>query len=184
MLRPDDSTATEIFISVDVETSGPIPGEYSLLQIGACAVDRDIAPFRCYLKPTSAKAVPEALRVTGLSLSRLQDVGLEPEQAMSSFSAWINGVARTGEVPVFVGFNAPFDWSFINYYFHRFSGENPFGISGVDIKAMYLGVARCRWDETRADKIAEELGVEGRGDHDALNDAMFQAELFRRLRSY
>ena len=28
----------EIFVSVDVETAGPIPGEYSLLAIGACAV--------------------------------------------------------------------------------------------------------------------------------------------------
>jgi ribonuclease T len=26
----------EIFISVDIESSGPIPGEYSLLSIGAC----------------------------------------------------------------------------------------------------------------------------------------------------
>ncbi|MGB9037337.1 MAG: 3'-5' exonuclease, partial [Acinetobacter calcoaceticus] len=26
----------EIFISVDVETSGPIPGIYDLLSIGAC----------------------------------------------------------------------------------------------------------------------------------------------------
>jgi hypothetical protein len=30
----------EIFVSVDVEASGPIPGEYSLLSIGACHVDK------------------------------------------------------------------------------------------------------------------------------------------------
>lgn len=30
--------ADEVFISVDVETSGPILGEYSLLSIGACLV--------------------------------------------------------------------------------------------------------------------------------------------------
>ena len=29
---------SEIFVSIDVETSGPIPGEYSLLSIGACLV--------------------------------------------------------------------------------------------------------------------------------------------------
>ena len=28
----------ELYVSVDVETSGPIPGEYSLLSIGACLV--------------------------------------------------------------------------------------------------------------------------------------------------
>ena len=29
----------DLFVSVDVETAGPIPGEYSLLAIGACLVD-------------------------------------------------------------------------------------------------------------------------------------------------
>ncbi|MGL1984483.1 3'-5' exonuclease, partial [Escherichia coli] len=28
----------EIFISVDIEASGPVPGKYSLLSIGACLV--------------------------------------------------------------------------------------------------------------------------------------------------
>lgn len=28
----------ELYISVDVETSGPVPGIYSLLSIGACLV--------------------------------------------------------------------------------------------------------------------------------------------------
>ncbi|WP_268747167.1 hypothetical protein [Sphingobium sp. Ant17] len=32
------SDKREIFVSVDVETAGPIPGEYSLLSIGACSV--------------------------------------------------------------------------------------------------------------------------------------------------
>ena len=35
----------EIFVSVDVETAGPIPGEYSLLSIGACDVDNEGRTF-------------------------------------------------------------------------------------------------------------------------------------------
>ena len=30
----------EVFISVDIEASGPIPGEYDLLSIGMCLVDQ------------------------------------------------------------------------------------------------------------------------------------------------
>jgi hypothetical protein len=30
------SIEKEIFVSVDVEASGPIPGKYSMLSIGAC----------------------------------------------------------------------------------------------------------------------------------------------------
>jgi ribonuclease T len=39
------SQKREVFISVDVETAGPIPGEYSLLSIGACRVDDDTEAF-------------------------------------------------------------------------------------------------------------------------------------------
>jgi ribonuclease T len=41
----------EVFISVDIEAAGPIPGEYSLLTIGACVVFDDIQTFACELKP-------------------------------------------------------------------------------------------------------------------------------------
>jgi hypothetical protein len=30
---------------------------------------------------------------------------------------------------IFVAFNAPFDWMYINEYFQRYLGENPFGHS-------------------------------------------------------
>lgn len=73
-------TATpEVFISVDVEASGPIPGEYSMLSIGACLVFDDTQTFSCYLKPISDRYVPEALKVTGLSLERLRSDGLDPD---------------------------------------------------------------------------------------------------------
>ena len=40
---------------------------------------------------------------------------------------------------MFVGFNASFDWSFVNWYFHKFVGTNPFGVAALDIKAYYMG---------------------------------------------
>ena len=61
----------EIFLSVDVETSGPIPGEYSMLTIGACNVDNPEQVFSCALKPISLNADPKAMEVTGLSLEKL-----------------------------------------------------------------------------------------------------------------
>jgi hypothetical protein len=38
---PSDSHSAprDVLVSVDVETSGPAPGRYSLLAIGACLVD-------------------------------------------------------------------------------------------------------------------------------------------------
>jgi len=45
------TTKREVFISTDVETSGAIPGEFSLLSIGACHVDDEALTFYCELQP-------------------------------------------------------------------------------------------------------------------------------------
>jgi hypothetical protein len=88
-------------------------------------------------------------------------------------------VAGPNERLVFAGFNAPFDWSFVNYYFHKFSGGNPFGFTALDIKALYMGATGCRWDDTRSSKVAEKLKPTLTGTHDALHDALYQAEVLR-----
>lgn len=173
----------EIFISVDVETAGPIPGEFSMLSIGACLVENSAVTFQCQLKPINDNADQAALEVTGLSLERLHETGQEPHAAMTSFSKWISASTENDSTPVFVGFNAPFDWSFLNYYFHRFTGANPFGFTALDIKALWMGATGCSWSDTRSSRIAERLKPALHGDHDALHDALYQAELFRLITS-
>jgi ribonuclease T len=148
---------SDVFISVDVEAAGPIPGEYSLLSIGACDVRDDNVAFECLVKPINGNFDPKALEVTGLVLDELQQVGLQPAQAMEDFRRWIGTTAGRGGRPILVGFNAAFDWSFVNYYFHRYLGENPFGFAALDIKSFYMGATGCAWDETRSSRIAARL---------------------------
>lgn len=172
----------EVFLSVDVETSGPIPGEYSMLTIGACNVDAPEQVFACDLKPISSKADPKAMEVTGLSMDTLAAQGLDPEVAMKQFQDWVAAVTGDDSTPVFVGFNAPFDWSFVNYYFHRYLQSNPFGFAALDIKAFYMGATGSSWSDTRSSQMAARLHPKSKGDHQALHDAQYQAELFRLVR--
>ncbi|WP_079436496.1 3'-5' exonuclease [Zoogloea sp. LCSB751] len=170
----------EVFLSVDVETSGPIPGEYSMLTIGACNVDDPEQVFSCELKPISANADSKAMEITGLSMEKLAAEGWPPEVAMKRFHDWIVKVAGEDGTPVFVGLNAPFDWSFVNFYFHRYLKSNPFGFSALDIKAFYMGVTGSTWAGTRSSQMATRLHpTQCKGDHQALHDAQYQAELFR-----
>jgi ribonuclease T len=169
----------EVFISVDVETAGPIPGEYSMLSLGACAVDAPDRTFSCTFRPLNRNYVPEALKVSGLSLEKLESDGQSPEDAMHAFADWILKLCASEATPVFVGLNAPFDWSFVNYYFHRFLGQNPFGFTALDIKAYFMGVTGCPWRDTRSSAIGKLVHPVLEGDHDALHDARYQAELFR-----
>ena len=88
-----------------------------------------------------------------------------------------------GAEPVFVGLNAAFDWAFVNHYFLRFLGTNPYGFAPLDIKAFYMGAANCDWANARSSVMAERLGARLKGDHNALHDAVYQAELFRLARN-
>jgi DNA polymerase III epsilon subunit-like protein len=96
---------------------------------------------------------------------------------MESFGKWIENVSGTNR-PVFIGFNATFDWSFVNYYFHKFLGKNPFGISGLDIKAYYMGMKKCSWSDTTKKKVRAEFPSKTQHTHNALDDAIEQAEIF------
>lgn len=171
-----------IYISVDVETAGPYPGAYSLLSIGACDVDRPDRQFSCILKPDSDRFVPEALAVTGLSLEILKAAGASPDIALARFAEWLAALGPPDHRRVFVGLNAPFDWAFINHYFLTYHDANPFGFTALDIKAYYMGVIGCAWDDTKSSAMARRLAPKGKGDHDALHDALYQAELFRLAR--
>lgn len=171
----------ECFISVDVEASGPIPGEYSMLALGACVVGRRDESFYVELKPLNSNAVPDALKISGFDMAKLDSTGERPEDAMRRLADWL--VKATGDAkPVFVGFNAGFDWSFVNWYMHRYLGENPFGFAAVDIKSYYMGLTGCDWEDTRSSRIRPEYQPGKAGDHHALTDAKSQAEMFEKMR--
>ena len=170
----------EMYISVDVEASGPIPGEYSMLSIGAYAIGDSVKTFYAELKPISDKFIPEALAVSKLNLAHLKHHGDTPTDAMTKFADWIDKVASK-HVPVFVGFNACFDWAFVNWYFHRFLNKNPFGVGGIDVKAFYMGLAGVSWDQTRSSRLPDIFKSTSKQTHNALDDARAQGEIFQKL---
>lgn len=170
----------EIFISVDIETSGPIPGAYSMLALGACVVGAADRSFYSELRPLSLSAVEDAMRVIGRPLSEFADKGRDPVIVMRDFREWIARIAGASS-PIFVGFNATFDWAFVNWYFHTYLGENPFGVAGADIKSYYMGLTGVSWNETRSSHIQPQFKSPQPHVHHALADAVEQAEMFRRM---
>jgi DNA polymerase III epsilon subunit-like protein len=168
----------ELYVSVDVETSGPIPGEFSLLSIGACLVVEPATSIYLELQPDSPKHDPESLAVSGLNLEKLAREALAPQEAMQRFDQWLKSSCPTGQKVIFVGLNAPFDWSFVNYYFHKYLGANPFGFTAIDMKAYFMGARGCAWKGTKSSQMTATLKPLSAPNHNALDDARFQAELF------
>ena len=171
---------SELYFSVDIEANGPIPGEFSMTSLGACVIGRPDATFYCELKPLHDRFEPKALSVSGLSMEHLREKGEEPGPALERFSAWVKRTAGADR-PVFVAFNAPFDWMFLHWYLIKFTGSDPFGISGVDIKAYYMGLSGASWHDTVKSAIQKRFPSGRPHTHHALDDALEQAEIFARM---
>jgi DNA polymerase III epsilon subunit-like protein len=167
----------EAFVSVDVETAGPNPSRYSLLSIGACLVTDSDRSFYVELQPLSGDATAEALSVSHLSLEQLAEQGVPPLEGMQRFADWLAKEVPAGRQPVFVAFNAAFDWMFVCDYFHRFLGHNPFGHAALDLKALYMGVHGVAWSETTMRHVGGRYLEGGELTHNALQDAQDQAKL-------
>ena len=169
---------SECWISVDVETAGPNPSDHPLLSIGACRYDDPSTGFTIELKPDRPGFDPEALAVSGLDLAELAGRGVAAPQAMAAFEDWVRA-ASGDRTPIFVGFNAGFDWMFVCDYFHRYLGRNPFGHAALDIKAVAMGHLGIPWRETSFSRLSARLGGIPALTHDALQDARDQAGLLR-----
>ena len=126
------------YIVVDIEADGPIPGKYSMVSFGAVLVDRELdKTFYGEVKPISKEWIPEALAVSNFSRAT-HETFPEPLEVMKDFKDWINEVS-IGK-PIFISDNLAFDWQWINYYFHYYLNENPFGFSGRRIGDLYCGM--------------------------------------------
>ena len=146
--------------------------------IGACLIDDLTQSFYVELKPVNQAMTTEALSISGLTIEHLESNGISPAEAMLKFDEWLASVVPSTSVPVFVGFNASFDWMFVCDYFERFLGRNPFGHSAIDIKSFYLGVAGGTWAETSLRFLSPRY-LDGRPlSHNALGDAQDQAALY------
>ena len=62
-----------------------------------------------------------------------------PESAMRDYVAWLKNLP--GE-PVFVAYPVVFDFMFVQWYLHRFTGSSPFTFVGLDIKSYAMAVLK------------------------------------------
>ena len=171
------------YVSVDIETTGPNPSGHSMLSIGACTLSRPRNTFYIELKPLSSNFTHEAMQTHHLNLDTLAKTGSEPAAAMENFEYWLSTAIPGNIPPIFVGFNASFDWMFVNDYFHRFMGHNPFGHNALDIKAFYMGLIHGSWAQSSMKKVNHHyLDLKSQGlSHHALQDAIDQATMFEKM---
>jgi len=187
------SKKVDAYFSADVETDGPIPGPFSMLSLAIVyAGSFDGSNFkrptnyerRLYkeLRPISDDFQPEALRVNGLDRRRLCREGELPERAMTEACQWVKKIAIDAQ-PVLVAYPLSFDWTWLYWYFVRFSAEgSPFNHSRCfDIKTALAVKAHIPISEAGRSRIDPLLRSRHPHTHHATDDAIAQAEIFANI---
>jgi len=128
------------YVMVDVETDGPIPPDYSMISLGAVIVDETLDKrYYGQLRPISKQWIPEKLEISGFSRGETLEFD-EPKDVMTKFNDWL--LLNRKDRLMFISDNNGFDWQFINYYFHHFLGDNPFGYSSTNLGSLYKGLVK------------------------------------------
>jgi DNA polymerase III epsilon subunit-like protein len=161
------------YIMVDVESDGPIPGDYSMISFGALVVEPSLTKtFYAQLKPISDKWIPESLQISGFTREATLAFD-EPEAVMGRFALWIE--SESSGRPFFIADNNGFDWQFINWYFHHFYRKNPFGHTSSNLGSLYKGIVKDTFVNFKHLRKTAHT-------HNALDDARGNAEALLKLK--
>lgn len=190
----------EIYISVDVEADGPIPGPFSMSSLGAAAVgigqlstftplDPTLKENQFYveLKPISDDFDPEAIAVGGFDHAQLKITGTDPAEGMTNFAAWVDALRlKYNAVPVFTAYPSAYDFMFTNWYLIRFSTlPSPFGHGRTkDIKDTYAMRANTTMINSTKRSMPKHLFSTLPHTHNALDDAVEQGILFQNIMAW
>jgi len=158
------------YFSIDVESDDQSPATGSMVCFGAVKVSDTSKTFYGKTAPITDGYNPEALAISGFSRKE-HEAFAPPIYAMKEFFDWVIENNEGGR-PIFICDNPAFDWQWINFYFHRYVGENPFGHSARRIGDLYCGLVKHGGKNHDWKKKYRKT----RHTHNPVDDAMGNAE--------
>lgn len=129
-----------MYIMVDVEADGPVPGLYSMVSFGAVVVEEGLhRTFYGECRPLTTEWIPEALSVSGFTREETLNFPSVSE-TMWRFMSWLDSLDASKLY--FISDNNGFDWQFMNYYLWFATNGNPFGHSSTNLGSLYKGMEK------------------------------------------
>lgn len=178
----------DIFISIDVETFGPCPGQHPMVQLGAAAFNIDgkvIGTWEANLREDIWKCDPETMDWWDKSANRQAFQSLfenvrHPGDVMPDFLDWVR-ITCLGKQPVVVAYPAGFDFSFLHFYLLYYAGTlRPLSFSCIDIKTYVMAALKnTSYRQTVKKKFPREwFHPNLKHTHNAFDDALEQGFMF------
>lgn len=184
----------EIYVSVDIEADGPIPGPHSMLSLGAVALletGKEVGAFEVNFEELEG-AKPDPGTAEWWSKqdrevwNHIRKNPVPPKAGMESFVAWVDQISKQQNLPVVcVAYPAGFDFTFV-YWYTRFLGlDSPFSFSCLDIKSYAAATLNIPYRKA-VKKNMPKSWFKGLPPHThkGLDDAREQGLLFLNIRQH
>lgn len=176
----------EIYVSTDVEADGPIPGPHSMLSFASAAFREDgtlVDTFSANLETLpDARPDPDTMQWwQGFpeAWAACRQDPQPPEQAMVRYADWLKGLPGK---PIFVAYPAGFDFTFVNWYLYRFTGDSPFNHHALDMKTFAMAILGREFRSISKRHLPRRWFDESLPHtHVALDDALEQGVMFCRM---
>ncbi len=186
---------TEVYVSIDVETSGPVPSPFSMLSLGAVAFTRQgevgewYGKFDPPGKDWQHSWDNDTLKWWSKYPDALTEALTDPERVAAGMERFLDWCRRRspGKITI-VASPAGFDGMFLNWYAIRFGGTGkfedlPWKHRVLDLRSFAAGKLGIPYHDAHNSVVCERIGFKPsvRHDHNALNDARGQGEIFMAL---
>lgn len=172
----------EIYVSTDIESDGPIPGPHSMLSLGSAAFTAGgelLGTYAVNLQPLEgASGHPETMAWWQRNREAWDATRVDPQppaDAMPRYRDWLQTLPGK---PVFVAYPVAFDFMFVHWYLHRFTGASPFSHSALDIKTFAMAMLGKPYRESTKRNMPRRWFSDAPHTHVALDDAIEQGRLF------
>ena len=178
-------SAEERYISVDVETDGPVPGLHSMLSLGAAAYNawgQRIGKFSANLE-TLPDAITDDRTMAWWAgqpeaWNRARERVRDPKTVMEEFHVFALGEGRRAGRPVMVAYPAAFDAMWVTWYLLRFTSGDPFRRRCIDLKTLAMQLLGGGYAAAAKRNMPASWFTGKRHSHVAAEDALEQGQLF------
>lgn len=170
----------EVYVSLDIEADGPVPGLNNMLSLGAAVIDRHETVLDRF--SVNLKLLPEASPHPDTmdwwatqpdAWAACRSDPQEPDEAMQAFDTWLASATTYGKL-VPMGYPAAYDFMWVNWYLVRFVGHCRLGFSCLDLKSFAMAHLKLDYRSAAKKRFPKDWFGETAHSHIAVEDAIEQ----------
>lgn len=179
------------YISIDIETDGPLIGTNSMLSLGAAAFSFDvnqglepISTFEVNLEPLlNSIPDPQTIEEFWSKHPKAWEIATtnqkEPSEAINLFIKWYNSIE--GE-KIIAAYPAAFDFAWLRHYVISLTGKDTLRHEALDIKSLASAALKKPFNEVKTSRMPDNWRYKkARVSHRAVDDAITQGILLMHI---